>query len=293
MDSIPDQGDEAANRILREIIEEDERQAKAPPLRRARAHGVGLSIPRGIGCIPCGIGRLAVPGPPCLPLATDFAAVLLDESRWPDHVCQDVARALNQSWMRSQFSNDISNAVVVALSAPTVIPVGRRSLEKSVASLPGSRPNTKIAGHGMPFNGDEHAMIVVTARLPHATVTMFGLAKEQDLHKAGKASFRVDGVRPDHESVRTLISTARCFWGRFAGKSVEEMRKGGRPRASGKLLVDPRRNRALLRKWRAERDAKWEPLPYTVQGFADYAGVSPDTVSRRIREGKLPWSPPK
>ncbi len=297
MGSIPDQGDDESNRILREIIESDERDEGRNRPSRIQAHGNGR--PLGLPLCTKVAEENAADAVPCWPLLNHPYQTLTDRSRWPNHLCPMVQRESLTRWIAGEWGQTSPLIKYLWLTNNMPVPVGEGSMLQWAERFAGADAWHFFQSLGrLPFDGDEYAGLILTATIRDIRVTMFEVLSE-----ISEFRFQIEGIRftveregRRHKEIDLFQTCAREWWAYRSGGTLDHPHAGGRPKGSGKLLSNKSKVQALYRKWRRERGSKFEPLPLTVQGFALFADVSPDTVYRRIKDGTLPplpWKPPK
>lgn len=112
------------------------------------------------------------------------------------------------------------------------LPVGRQALQSAITRC--SRTSPAPFADMLPFDGDEHAFLILRIPVRTSHVTMFGLAQPDDAEDPvddGTRTFRLRGCRfllssanpydvrkdTDGARMRMVIGHARRFWGKFEG----------------------------------------------------------------------------
>jgi hypothetical protein len=229
--------------------------------------------------------------------------VLRNKNRELNHVCEEICRELNLRWVREHVGLDDGLALfsgdypaTLGLPFDPMLIVGRRAFDRRFSDILQTHSalsyRYRTMRQALPFAGDEHAALILTMRLPKATVIMYGLAEDRgDYFQVCGPSFAVTGPRPDHEDVRKLISAARGFWNGFAGKRADKV-LGGRPEGSGKLAsVSKAQMIRKFRRYRSNRDnearGKFEKV--TVEDFATHLGCTDDTFRNWMKTNNMTW----
>jgi hypothetical protein len=200
---------------------------------------------------------------PCWPLLEDPRAVLDDPKRWPGHLCNPMLYKSTLQWAsehsglsRRDLQPDYDQRAQRALASfPGVaelclgprygpspgwwapcwpLPVGREALRASDRA-----PNDDTILHfraGMPFDGDEEALMVLRIPLARAALDLFLLGEwgertaESEILYIGKLKWQVRGETDAAlRAVSHTVQQARRWLAPFQGHRVG----AGRPRGTG------------------------------------------------------------
>lgn len=201
-------------------------------------------------------------GPPCSDLLEDARAVMADRDRWPDHVCDNVARESTRRWAMDRAASFYGSNVPEAVqrwAESWPLPVGRLALAPlrrtgftfELAPLfPGLAP---LPPGLAPLPHFGKAAVIVSFGSPTATVEAFGIVDDHPLVKIetdgkrdmlpGTPQFVVAGwldkafplvgndanpfAHEDHEAA-AFVDQFIKWWTRLSGKNLAS----GRPRGS-------------------------------------------------------------
>ncbi|MDQ6603716.1 MAG: hypothetical protein M3Z19_13425, partial [Chloroflexota bacterium] len=290
MDTIPEHDDESLDEAIRRI------QAERPALGRYDRTSVHGGVPSpdlpewGADCR----GDEDTHGPPCWPLLEEPFAVLTSpkRSRWPKHLCLLTAQESLRNWAwgdipeASSFDSGAQEPLRISalghvpvgssvdpralFASADPMPVGRQSLQswaeetrtvRAVALGDATyQPYDEFAPF-MPFDGGEYATLILTARLPHITVTMFGLQQQSGGVYCGadmKFLHRYESAGANYGDVTKLEKNARAWWAQFLGIPVRAIGRGGRPIGSYKLPDDPGWLYAAYKRYAREVGNTWD-----------------------------------
>jgi hypothetical protein len=186
------------------------------------------------------VGPLCPSPPYCEDLITNPQAVLMDESAWPSHICQELAEASTWEWLNQRIWHGPTG-----LLGHWPLPVGRAAALGSRnwlrISKPFSEDNTNVRVNGsrlagrMPFAGDETALLILRVEIETVDVELFGLGQElvtDDVlsYSLGPLAFRAtsaDCGSTNVDVITELVRAARKWWVQASGHIIRGRR--GRP----------------------------------------------------------------
>ncbi len=308
-------------------FDEDEPQEKMTPeeekrmMAKARAFWRAEEKEPWNAANPC----LWCDGIPCWQVFDD-PRILADPSLQPDHISGRMLRVSTKYWVRDHVSERYS----LSLELTFPLPVGKQSLaahlkdrshgEKRRLPLRGSsRPVSdeltdddlrtfggpyRFAFKGevydaltplMPFEGDEHAALILTATFPRASVTLFGLAEpigERDEYGDVEAAqfvncrFVASGTHPDDaDAARWMKATRRWWTTRVQGERVRGSANAGRPTLKipqRELFEEIKRYLHIVRS--GGKTA-------SVSGLAKHLGHDKEAVAGLLERRNIPFPP--